>query len=1360
MYMKILEYFLESLHLHQFLHKDTSNEEELKNLSSIYVEVIKSWMKVKEDAEWRLFASMFPILTKIFPPQCVLFPLWDYILNEISDLKESLTSLSIVADVCFTSSHSMDLIYIHHEIYSKSTFWLLILEGLRSSLQQYRKQALYIMKKAIDSIDKVCIENLGSTKAPITPFICNKSDDTNLPVKQKFFLVYEALEEKQYHLVAPALTHVASLVKANREHKSCNECFNVVWLQCVFEKILQHENNNVAKWGVYQACKLDDNVFNDKFLELFVSILNNTFLYECQPNEEYPEIVKELSEFLKCAAKGNLLNKFFDKVSRAAWGPVAIFYVMHTLRTIPYEKIQHGNWQANELNAVKSLVETNLNMHSHVLRTASQIELLRAIPKYVQKIDNLVLLANTVATFPAGEGLVRGTIPWNDIAMWLQKVLAKTDAITFVQDVCTKYLTSEDVCHLQINPRTFALMIYLLYDADLILSSKMCPTMKALNNWLFILNAIDVRPYADMHSSINVVEFISHLMNLSNRRVTEPPDIVMCLMSLDIHVSFKFLIKHMKKMTTNLTYENYTRYIIIISTHIANANLSMPQKDVISYTEKLQSESIRLLENIQQDQSMQYLYGLHVLHLTQDILVSPAAKTFYTKYLLNVQANLTNISNDVDATNLKGKITSEYYLLLSKLMRQYLINSPVHSWLSTAMLLNNLLQFLELGGTEIISEIATILTIIVDNKIITGVDDTETLKNIFALCWRCIFASKKNNTFWLAIENLMGVIINDNFFLLPNVVDVTAEHIDQLTEEGDNIPRFKRIILSKLNGLNESNLMHLEKPLLSCLLHGPVLRRDKRVENHAHLFIAKHLAQYYPKHILALNYNNDAAVRAQATVVLHRIISYPELNYLTKIMSLILEILEKYKNKRYFNDSYLHKLKHRLMQILLILEPILNEELVVLLQEKLCDLIFSESNQHSVRLMQEWLMIRILAKNTNLHDKLWKFFAESIEKRPGCTISVASIIYHVARLLSSNSQQVFIRAALPYIAQCCLGQQYNMRLYNQFILVQLYELIKADGDHIISEYNGIYQAAVASLQQGSLTKNSIRIQDDFYFSSFHAINNYSLQTIFFELPRLTNVSCDEWITPNLFEAFTFERNNNHPLQLYNIDSFLSETKVSIYLTKPLAGDTDPLANNIETYLEGLHDIQKKIDPSKITVSLYNEIFEEIKESICQQQSQLYEKSLIVVASFVSRPPNLGGIARTCEIFGVKTLVVANLDCIKDKEFQCLSVSAEKWINMLQVKPHELQEYLLEKKNAGWSLIGVEQTANSVNLVETKFMEKTVLVLGNEKDGIPANFVPLFDACVEIPQVGVIRSLNVHVTAAICIWQYASQHTLK
>ena len=34
---------------------------------------------------------------------------------------------------------------------------------------------------------------------------------------------------------------------------------------------------------------------------------------------------------------------------------------------------------------------------------------------------------------------------------------------------------------------------------------------------------------------------------------------------------------------------------------------------------------------------------------------------------------------------------------------------------------------------------------------------------------------------------------------------------------------------------------------------------------------------------------------------------------------------------------------------------------------------------------------------------------------------------------------------------------------------------------------------------------------------------------------------------------------------------------------------------------------------------------------------------------------------------------------------------------------------------------------------------------------------LMDECVEAPQYGVIRSLNVHVAGAIAIWEYTKQH---
>ena len=41
--------------------------------------------------------------------------------------------------------------------------------------------------------------------------------------------------------------------------------------------------------------------------------------------------------------------------------------------------------------------------------------------------------------------------------------------------------------------------------------------------------------------------------------------------------------------------------------------------------------------------------------------------------------------------------------------------------------------------------------------------------------------------------------------------------------------------------------------------------------------------------------------------------------------------------------------------------------------------------------------------------------------------------------------------------------------------------------------------------------------------------------------------------------------------------------------------------------------------------------------------------------------------------------------------------------------------------------------------------------------IPAEYIHLLDDCVEIPQLGIIRSLNVHVSASICIWEFTRQH---
>lgn len=87
----------------------------------------------------------------------------------------------------------------------------------------------------------------------------------------------------------------------------------------------------------------------------------------------------------------------------------------------------------------------------------------------------------------------------------------------------------------------------------------------------------------------------------------------------------------------------------------------------------------------------------------------------------------------------------------------------------------------------------------------------------------------------------------------------------------------------------------------------------------------------------------------------------------------------------------------------------------------------------------------------------------------------------------------------------------------------------------------------------------------------------------------------------------------------------------------------------------------------------------------------------------------------------------------------------------------LSRWLKQKKEEGYFIVGIEQTSSSTSLADFRFPERPiVLLLGKEREGIPIEFLQLVDHCVEIPQLGLIRSLNVHVTGAITIWEHTKQ----
>ncbi|XP_043584923.1 uncharacterized protein LOC122568806 isoform X1 [Bombus pyrosoma] len=1352
LYMKILECFLESLQLKKFLYNDLESNL-LKRFNSLYLKDIILWLQMKENKEWQLFASIFPKLINTFDSESIFPAVWNCILNELDDLKDLLSALSILIDIYF-SLNLKDNSLIHHDLYCTKQLWLLIMKSLKSPIQQYRKQALFIMKRITCFMSTIAESDLKSIEYTITPFLCNQSIKTEISIndiRQNYFLILEALEEKQHHLILPALTHLPILVKGSQEHAACNNCFSNIWLQLSFERILLHENNTIVKQGILYVCKLPALLHDDQFVKLFIHVLNNTFLYECQTYQQEPEILNDIVTLFIHVKKEQVefLNKVLQIMNEETWAPIPIFYMMKVLRTVSSQVLNY--WKDDQLNIIKSLIQKN-QMQSYILRIAFQIELLKTIPLSIKKINDLKIVMDMLLEFPLEEIFIRNSFLWNIIIAWLKEVLVKVDAINFIKFICKEHPCQN--LHVKFNPAKFALIVTMFHDAGLILQQKSCSVEAVLNNWLSSLKGIATRPYADTAHIFYMIEFMSYLLNLSD---IDTQKSIIQLFTLYINDALKFLLKSSKSIPYKFNYEELNRYLNAITSTLNNGNLLLTKQEILHYVEKFKNDSITIIQNIKQYTNMHYIYALYILHYTQNILCTNHT-SFYLQPLLNIH-DIHIPSNDESEIELKGKIASDCYVLLARLVNQFLTKVEIKLWPQNIDWIKNISYLYEMGGNEIIPEVALILKTMVNKGAIGDLENKLNLISIFTTCWKTTLLSTKNKIYFLAIKNLIGVVINNNFLVLPNIKDFVDNFLNQLLEESNNVPKLKKFLLDEMKFLNTCCLKNLQDALLTCLLHGHVLRKDKQIENQVYLYITKNYHSCYPQHIQIIDHNNDANVRAASVILLHQIIN-EDREFGSTFLPTILQKLEKYKNKRYFNHSYIHKIKHRIMQTLLIIQPILTKDNTVILQEFLCNLILLESNQHSVRIMQEWILIKIFVENIEFHDKIWEFFEKGIKTRPGCVSSIMCIIYHVSKLLPKDSQSNFILTALNYITRCCLGQQYSMRLYGQIIFVKLYKMLEEmNFDHATLQYRGLYNAAIATLKDG-LARNSNKIQDDFYFSIFHPILNYTLQTIYYELPRLTDMDASEWINPHLFKNLNFEEFSGHSLQLYNIDTSLSDTKTSSFLIKSSekTSSIESFGKNSNMEFEELNDIQKKINPLMSTNLSHSDIFPTIRESISHKRIS-DEDGLIVVACLVSRTPNLGGLARTCEIFNVKELVIANMNQIKDKEFQNLSVSAEYWITITEVKPYDLCKYLLNKKDMGWSLVGVEQTANSTNLLNMKFEKKTILVLGNEKDGIPANLIPLFDTCIEIPQVGVIRSLNVHVSGAICIWQYAKQHIL-
>ena len=146
-----------------------------------------------------------------------------------------------------------------------------------------------------------------------------------------------------------------------------------------------------------------------------------------------------------------------------------------------------------------------------------------------------------------------------------------------------------------------------------------------------------------------------------------------------------------------------------------------------------------------------------------------------------------------------------------------------------------------------------------------------------------------------------------------------------------------------------------------------------------------------------------------------------------------------------------------------------------------------------------------------------------------------------------------------------------------------------------------------------------------------------------------------------------------------------------------------------------------------------------------------QPGLTVVLENVSDPHNISAVMRTCDAVGVQDVYILNTKIGLHEMWSAkTSSSAAKWLTVHQFTNAE-ECFAALRKNFS-KIYTTHLSSDSVDLYELNLTESVALIFGNEHSGVSDEIISMADGNFLIPQVGIIKSLNISVACAVSLYE--------
>ena len=153
-----------------------------------------------------------------------------------------------------------------------------------------------------------------------------------------------------------------------------------------------------------------------------------------------------------------------------------------------------------------------------------------------------------------------------------------------------------------------------------------------------------------------------------------------------------------------------------------------------------------------------------------------------------------------------------------------------------------------------------------------------------------------------------------------------------------------------------------------------------------------------------------------------------------------------------------------------------------------------------------------------------------------------------------------------------------------------------------------------------------------------------------------------------------------------------------------------------------------------------------------------QPDITVVLENVFDPHNVSAVMRTCDAIGIQDIYILNNRIAPHKKWGYRSSStAAEWLTIHQFD--NVEDCFKELRSKYEKILVTHLCEHSRELHQVDFTQSLALVFGNERFGVGEEIRALSDGDLIIPQVGIIKSLNISVACAVTLYEAFRQKTI-